>query len=580
MAIGDLSRIPGTNQPPKITSTPVVASVQTPAPPPTQVAPTPPPAPAAPPPRVLPPPTMLSGESVQALETGLLRIGHQRLTENATRLEASAPSGLTLALRQKRREIGVTQTGTRTVDSAASAKAYDSAAQVIKADSALRTGTVDRAKPMQAVREVSLTGSLGPLASAQLKHYDKQFLGSSKEKAINGAREAGRAWAASVAPGAPESLSLAIKSPQEIRREVVMSMIAQKPEYQRRWSAVQAADPEADPITVLSAPKQQIAQNITDGILSAQLSNHVNQSEVRELVVATSDDGLHQLKKNFSVPESVNLNGREYRNVRMLGAGGNGAAFMMQSADGHKIVLKAFVNGNETAQEDSIAEIRAHVHAVAGGSHPNVVGFVGAIRHTDRVTGNEEVMIATEFAGGGDLNRAIKKIDESGLGAGEKMAMKHLLVRDMMQGMQQIATERNMTHYDLKPANFFLSGEGTLMVGDFGSSVATHANPDRWVGVTPSYVSPEGMNGTEKSDIYTLGVIVNEVILGKAPTSVNRTQDMQIDKDSYLEQLVGRMTSTRPEDRPTIEAVLNHPLFQDPTLDQPDLRQKLAALLA
>lgn len=578
MAIGDLSRIPGTRQPPRSAPAPAAARIPSTPAPPSVVVPTPPPLPVAPP-RGAPPPTHLSGETIQTLETGLLRIGQTRLQQNASRLEPSAPSGLTLALRQKRRELGITHTATQAIDSAASAKALDGAARVINADRDLRSGTVDQAKPVQVVREVSLTDSLGPLAAAQLKHYDKQYLGSSKQKAINAAREAGRAWAASVPHDAPESLSLAIKSKQEIRREVALSMIGQNPEYQRRWLALQTADPKADPLRALSANKQQIAQNLTAGILSARLSNHVGQSEVKELVVATADDGT-QMKRKFSVPETVQLNGREYRNVRMLGAGGNGAAFMMQSEDGHKIVLKAFVNGNDTAQEDAVDEIRAHVHAVGGGSHPNVVGFVGAIRHTDQVTNKEEVMIATEFAGGGDLNRAIRKIDESGLGEGEKMAMKHLLVRDMMQGMQQIATERNMTHYDLKPANFFLSEQGTLMVGDFGSSVATHSNPDRWVGVTPTYVSPEGIRGTEKSDIYTLGVIVNEVILGRDPASVDRKLNMQIDRDSYLEQLVGRMTATTPSERPTIEAVLNHPLFKDPSLDQPDLRQRLAALLA
>lgn len=463
------------------------------------------------------------------------------------------------------------------LDKQVASKAYDAAATVIQADHELTTNTADPAKKVDVVKDVSLEGALSPLAGAQVKHLDKQMMSSSKAKSIESAKSAARSWAEAVPANSPESLSLALKTREEVQHETALAVIAQKPAYQKRWAQMLEANPKAKPIQVLSTDKQNLVKAMTDGIMSATLKNKINQSSIQRLVVATADDG-DTLKKNFTVPESISLNGRDYTRTRMLGAGGYGAAFLMTSQDGHKIVLKAFENGNETGREDAVAEIRAHVHAVGGGSHPNVVNFVGAIRHEDPVSKKSEVLVATEFAGGGDLNRAIGKIDASTHSPGEKMAMKHLLIRDMMEGMQYLASERNLQHYDLKPANLFLTEQGKLMVGDFGSSRTDHEKPTGWVATTKGYDSPERI-GSEKADVYTLGVIINEVILGQDPHATKPHLN-PVDRDSYLGQVVGRMTSQNPKDRPSVDAVLAHPLFKDPTLDQPDLRQNLAALLA
>ncbi|MBK8095844.1 MAG: serine/threonine protein kinase [Planctomycetes bacterium] len=96
------------------------------------------------------------------------------------------------------------------------------------------------------------------------------------------------------------------------------------------------------------------------------------------------------------------------------------------------------------------------------------------------------------------------------------------LVRYFLQACRGVAAlhERSLVHFDLKPANVFLKG-GVARVGDYGlSKLVTHSRGSLSMGRgTPYYMAPEMLQrrGDARSDIYSLGVMLYEIVCGDVP---------------------------------------------------------------
>lgn len=123
--------------------------------------------------------------------------------------------------------------------------------------------------------------------------------------------------------------------------------------------------------------------------------------------------------------------------------------------------------------------------------------------------------LAMEYASGGDLAARIAK------GITVPAAVDFLA----QAASALAALHRNgLVHRDVKPANFLLRGDGTLVLADFGLAAAAGAldplaRPGAIVG-TPRYVSPEQLQGAPAApaaDVYSLGVLFHELLCGTPP---------------------------------------------------------------
>jgi serine/threonine protein kinase len=88
----------------------------------------------------------------------------------------------------------------------------------------------------------------------------------------------------------------------------------------------------------------------------------------------------------------------------------------------------------------------------------------------------------------------------------------------------QSAHDGSVIHRDLKPGNLFLQRSGQLKICDFGIAVAADTNSslkaDSYVLGTPAYMSPEqcdGLQGDERSDLYSLGCVLYALLTGRPP---------------------------------------------------------------
>ena len=147
--------------------------------------------------------------------------------------------------------------------------------------------------------------------------------------------------------------------------------------------------------------------------------------------------------------------------------------------------------------------------------HPNLV----SIEDRGEVHGIPFLVMA--FAGTETLR---DKMNACGIGEGEVPtgAAKDELLRAFLQSCRglQALHERSLVHFDIKPANVFLKG-GVARLGDYGlSKLVTHSRGSLSMGRgTPYYMAPEMLKrrGDARSDIYSMGVMLYEILCGKVP---------------------------------------------------------------
>ncbi|MFN4150458.1 MAG: protein kinase domain-containing protein, partial [Candidatus Sericytochromatia bacterium] len=186
-----------------------------------------------------------------------------------------------------------------------------------------------------------------------------------------------------------------------------------------------------------------------------------------------------------------------------------------------------------------------------------------------------------------------------------KALLKTALLKDMMNGMLYVQNDRNMMHLDLKPGNYLINDDGKAVVSDFGSSKRDQSGFNTSnLEATVVYRSPEVVSKdrnaddklviTEKSDIWTMGVVLHDVFYGpnrlegkfSADTENNIYQFSKNENNKLIENevtpvdtLINSMAHPNPEKRPTFEAILQSSVFSDNKLDKPELKQLVLELL-
>lgn len=210
--------------------------------------------------------------------------------------------------------------------------------------------------------------------------------------------------------------------------------------------------------------------------------------------------------------------------------------------------------------EEFLKRFRREALAAARLSHPNIVSIydTGSERSEDDVPRNYIVM---EYCAGGTLTDVIQQhgpLDAqraSGIACGICDAVAY-------------AHSNGVVHRDIKPANVLLTSDGTLKVADFGIAKAAFGDVDITttgsILGTVTYLSPEQVQGEEpsaRSDLYSLGVVLYEMLVGRPPF-VEESQIAVAMKHARAEPPAPR--SVRAGISRPVEAVVMKSLQKDP----------------
>lgn len=201
-----------------------------------------------------------------------------------------------------------------------------------------------------------------------------------------------------------------------------------------------------------------------------------------------------------------------YKIIEKLGSGGTAIVYRGQDLLLNRMVTIKILREEYANNTDFIRRFRHEAQAVASLSHSNIVGVYDV--------GFEENMhyIVMEFVEGESLKDYIRR---KGMIPGPEACD---IATQILAGVQH-AHEHGIIHRDLKSHNILMSKDGQAKVTDFGIAVGmsdvtlTYNTSSRIMG-SVHYISPEQVQGqavTEKSDIYSVGVIIYEMLTGRLP---------------------------------------------------------------
>lgn len=207
--------------------------------------------------------------------------------------------------------------------------------------------------------------------------------------------------------------------------------------------------------------------------------------------------------------------GGRYEIISHIGAGGMADVYKAKDIRLNRFIAIKVLKEEFSSDKNFVVKFRAEAQSAAGLSHPNIVNVFDV--------GEEDGLyyIVMELVEGITLKKFIEK--KGKLSIRETLGISIQIA----QGMEA-AHANHIIHRDIKPQNIIISCEGKVKVTDFGIAKAATSNTIAAGQALGSvhYISPEQARGgysDEKSDIYSLGVTMYEMLSGRMPFSGDNT---------------------------------------------------------
>ena len=220
----------------------------------------------------------------------------------------------------------------------------------------------------------------------------------------------------------------------------------------------------------------------------------------------------------------------KYEVVKLLGKGATGTVYLAKdSFSGREVALKTIEP--EVFRDPEFGTVYRQQFlneaSLAGKlKHPHIVGIL------DAVVQENSGYIAMEIVSGGELSQYAK-------------ADKLLPVEDVLQigfkccGALDYAFREGIVHRDIKPANLMIAGGTNVKIADFGAAYLRKSQAVQTASMgSPFYMSPEQIRGeqlTFHSDMYSLGVVLYELLTGQRPFTADN-----------MDGLVKKITEAQP----------------------------------
>jgi len=236
---------------------------------------------------------------------------------------------------------------------------------------------------------------------------------------------------------------------------------------------------------------------------------------------------------NIPFGPGYRLRGR-YELAEMIGQGAMGQVWRAkdllgeEARDRNPYVAVKVLNSDFEGRPDAFIALHREASRAQKLAHPNIV----TVHVFDRDEESGRAFVAMELLEGRPLDRVIRQAGVGGLPRGEAMP----IIRGMAEGLSY-AHRKGIVHSDFKPANVFVTSDGTPKILDFGiaravqvasavagvpapDSLRDHDDDSGFQGYTVNYAAPEALSGAPPStseDVFALGIVAYELVSGSHP---------------------------------------------------------------
>src|SRR5256884_5308444 len=244
---------------------------------------------------------------------------------------------------------------------------------------------------------------------------------------------------------------------------------------------------------------------------------------------------------------------KRYVIKRKLGSGGMADVYLAEDQElGRPVALK-LLDERHASDEQFVERFRREAQSAAGLNHPSIVSIF------DRGYAEGTYYIAMEFLDGRTLKELLVKNGPTPVPIAIDYA------RQILSALA-FAHHNGIVHRDIKPYNIVVGGDGRLKVTDFGiarSGTSQMTEVGSIVG-TAQYLSPEQARGAPvdpRSDLYSLGVVIYEMLTGKVPFTGDTPVEIAM---KHLSQVPKPPSEWREEVPHDLDAVVMRALAKDP----------------
>ncbi|MCI9586070.1 MAG: Stk1 family PASTA domain-containing Ser/Thr kinase [Bacilli bacterium] len=243
-----------------------------------------------------------------------------------------------------------------------------------------------------------------------------------------------------------------------------------------------------------------------------------------------------------------------YEIIRSIGEGGMANVYLANDTILDRLVAVKVLRGDLSEDEKFVRRFQREAIAASSLNHPNIVEVY------DVGEDNGKYYIVMEYVDGKTLKSLIKK-----RGA--------LTLPEVVDIMLQLASaiscahDSYIIHRDIKPQNVIILEDGRVKVMDFGIAAQLNSNDltqTNSVMGTVYYLPPEQANGnvtTTKSDIYSLGILMYELVVGRVPFKGDSPVEVAI---KQMRERIPSLTDANPDIPQSIENVILRACAKNP----------------
>jgi len=325
-------------------------------------------------------------------------------------------------------------------------------------------------------------------------------------------------------------------------------------------AAVKLETPQRAAFLLAACAEDAALRRAVEELISAD-----EQAEAQDFIGGPAVEVAAELLAQERVQRTVGRQLSHYQILSLLGTGGMGEVYLAQDTRlGRKVALK-LLPVQFTASAERVRRFEQEARAASALNHPNII----TIHDIGQVEGVH--FIATEFIEGRTLRQQIV--------SGRVKLKTALEVTIQVASALSAAHTAGITHRDIKPENIMVRPDGIIKVLDFGlakltevpasssdTEAPTSAGVNTAAGVvmgTARYMSPEQARGLEvdaRTDIFSLGVVLYELVAGRAPFEGPSANDVIA---AILTQEAPPLSRSLPDVPAELERIITKALEKD-----------------